>query len=387
MLFSGGGGVRVGRLAGIPIILDVTFFISFGLIVLILGTDVLPRLIDPDPSRLTAWSLAVVGGVIFFGSLLLHELAHSLVARGYGMPVHSITLFLLGGVSQIAQESTKPSQEFLVAVVGPLTSALLGAAFLGLYALLGAPDAAWAAILWWLGLINLLLAAFNMIPGFPMDGGRVFRSLLWALSGSRTLATRWAARVGMGVGGAMALFGVISLLPSSLLGIGFDGIGGLWLIMIGAFLFNAAQQALRGLTVERELTRVRVRDVMTTEMRTVDAATPARALLQRAELSEGSRALMVVRHDVVVGMVTGHILSALPGAKIDALTAGEVMVSADSLQPIAPAASGSEALSRLQAEEVGVLPVVEDGRLLGLIGLDQVARALKRRPPLAGEAG
>ena len=375
-----GTGFRIARVRGIPIILDVTFLISFALITVILGTNILPDMIEPDPSATTTWTLAVVAGVIFFLSLLLHELAHSLLAMGYGMQVSSITLFLLGGVSQIKQEADRASQEFLIAIVGPLTSAILGAGFLGVFFLATGQDSAIAAVVGWLGIVNLALAAFNMLPGFPLDGGRVFRSVIWGLTGSRTRATRWAARVGQGFGGLLAGVGVLLVLRINI-GLESGGLGGIWMILIGGFLFNAAAQSLRAVQVEEGLAKVRVRDMMNTQFRTIEAVTRLHWLAPARDRIDPTATFLVTDHDTVVGVVTGLAMMMLDEQRYATATAREVMIRADAVAPIAPSASGSEALNRLQQERTIILPVVEDGRILGLVGLDQVAQVLGKQQP------
>lgn len=380
------GGVNLGRVAGIPIILDYSLFISLALFVVILATDVFPDTVRPEPSEATVWTLAVISGICFFASILLHELAHSLVARLYGLPVHNITLFALGGVSQIGRESSKASQEFLIAVVGPLTSALLGGLFVAAHLALGAGDSPVEAALLWLGFANVALAVFNMVPGFPLDGGRVFRSLVWALTRSRVRATRWAARLGQGIGAAIAGVGLLSFLDVN---IGFEigRFAGLWWIFLGGFLFNAAAQALRSLEVELGLSDLRVRDLMSTQLRTVEADTALRWLAPSPAAIDPLTAFMVVRNDVVVGMMTGRALRALDPSRFQTAMVADVMVPAGRVAPIAPGATGAEALARLQAAEVGVLPVVEDGRLLGLVGLEQVAQALRAKAKAPRPAG
>lgn len=372
------GGVRLGRIAGIPIILDLSFFVILALFIVLLGTDILPRMIDPEPSRFTLWLLAVVSALVFFMSLLLHELAHSFMARLYGLHVRNITLFLLGGVSQITQESPRAGQEFLIAIVGPLTSAALGGIFLGLFFLTGTGETAPAAMLSWLGIINLALAVFNMIPGFPMDGGRVLRALLWALTGSRARATRWAARLGQLIGLSLVAVGLLGLVGVEIVGSGF---GAIWPLFIGAFLFNAAAQALRSVDIEQHLARIRVRDVMSTNMRTMESDLPLRWLAADPDRVDRNAAYMVLREGVVVGIVIGEMLATLDPELFATASMGEVMISADRLPSIAPSATGKEALARLQDEGVIVLPVVEDGRVLGLIGLDQMIHVLRGKPP------
>ena len=265
-----GGGVRLGKIFGIPILLDYSFFLALILVTVLIGSNVLPDRVHPEPAAVVAWGLALVGAVVFFTSLLLHELAHSVAARLYGLHVANITLFVLGGVSQITEESRSASQEFVIAIVGPLTSALIGAGFVAVALFAGNAHELIPELLLWLGAGNLIIAVFNMLPGFPLDGGRVFRSILWAISGNRDGSTRLAARVGQGFAILFILFGVVNLVDLGL-GIGGGGLGGIMFILIGFFLYNAATQTIRSVQVQQLLAAVLVRDVMSTELRTVDA--------------------------------------------------------------------------------------------------------------------
>ncbi len=381
------GGVRIARIIGIPIILDFSFFISLALFTVILGTQVFPDVIDPEPSKVTAWALSVVTAILFFTSILLHELAHSIVARLYGIPVRSITLFILGGVSQIAQESTRASQEFLIAVVGPLTSAVLGLALLGVWWAMGEGNGPLDVALEWLGFINIVLAIFNMIPGYPLDGGRVVRSALWAITRSRFRATIGAARLGQAVALALAGFGLLNFVGVEEIGLERSAFRGLWLILIGGFLFNAASQTLRGAKAEHDLGGLTVRELMSTQLRSLDAGKQLRWIAADPAAADPAAVYTAVRDDVVVGIITGHMLRRLSPDRFRDATVADVMITADNTSPIEPSASGAEALVRLQEEGVGVLPVVENGRLLGLVSLEQVAQALRGNPRAPRPAG
>jgi Zn-dependent protease/CBS domain-containing protein len=382
------GGVQIARIFGIPIVLHVTFFFVLIFVTVVLGTadGIFPALIEPDPSETTVWILAALSSVFFFVSILLHELAHSVVAKLYGFPVKNITLFALGGVSQIARESEKASQEFLIAIVGPLSSAVIGGMLFGIWFVTGQGETPLGAMLQWLGLMNLVVAAFNMVPGFPMDGGRVFRSIVWGVTRSRVTATKVASRLGQGIAIAIAGFGLLGLFEIDL---GFERskFGGLWLILIGAFLFNAASAALRSVELERSLGGIRVRDLMSTDFRRVDADRQLRWLAPEPRSIDQNAVFIAVEDDVGVGIVTGYLLRMLDAERFRDATVADVMIAADNAAPIAPTATGAEALTRLQGEGVSVLPVVEDGRLLGLIGLEQVASALRAKPPAPRPAG
>lgn len=372
-----GSGFRIASILGIPIHLDVTFFVSFAMISAIFGLAVLPDRVEPVPGDVERVGLSLVAGLIFFVSLLLHELAHSVLARWYGLRVRNITLFLLGGVSQIAEDSKTARQEFLIAFVGPATSAVLGVIFLAV-AIVTSAGTAPAAVLEWLGAINLLLAAFNMLPGFPLDGGRVFRSVLWGITRSRTRATRYAARVGQAFGAALALGGGVLLAID--IGDGSGGLSGLWLMFIGGFLFNAAAQSHRAAVAEERLTEVLVRDVMSTDLRTIEVDTLVRFLVPDRDRVDHTAAFLVTANERVVGLLTGAQIALLEADRYRSATVGEVMVDADAIAPIAPTATGHEALERLQSSKTPILPVVEHGRLLGLVGLEQMLAALRKRP-------
>lgn len=370
-----GSSIQIAKIAGIPIRLDVSFLVSFVLISAIFGLRILPSMVNPDPTGVTVVGLSILAGLIFFASLLLHELAHSITARLYGLTVANITLFLLGGVSQITEESKSASQEFVIAIVGPLTSAALGGLFFALYYLTGSGNSPLAAVIQWLGFINLTLAIFNMLPGFPLDGGRVFRAMIWGVTRSRTRATRYAARVGQLVGAALAIGGVAILVID--IGDGTGGLNGLWLIMIGGFLYNAAAQSHAIAAAEERLGNVTVRDVMSTRLRTVQSDTSVRGLAPARDRIDHGAAYLVSDNETVVGILTGAQIALLDEQSYLSSTVGDVMIDAGSIASIGPSASGQEALERLREAKTTILPVVENGRLLGLIGLEQMLIALR----------
>ena len=378
-----GAGIRLGKIFGIPILLDYSFFLALVLVTVLIGSNVLPDRVDPEPSAAVAWGLALVGAVVFFSSLLLHELAHSVAARLYGLHVANITLFVLGGVSQIKEESHTASQEFVIAFVGPLTSGLLGGAFIGAAILVGNQHELIPELLLWLGAGNLIIAVFNMLPGFPLDGGRVFRAVLWAISGKRDRSTRWAARVGQAFAALFIAWGVVNLVDLGI-GLGGGGFGGLMFILIGFFLYNAATQAVRSVDIQEVLAGVFVRDVMSTDLRPVEADAPVRWVAPVRDRLDPRLAYLVTRNGTVVGVATGAALLLIDPERYETATMADVMVPAANISPIGPGATGQEALQRLQEENIAILPVVENGKLLGLVGLDQVAAALRPRAPAPG---
>jgi Zn-dependent protease len=233
-------GIKLGRIAGIEVGLHYSWFIIAILIVFSLKDQF--GMMDPDWSPMLMWGIAVVTAVLFFVALLLHEFAHSLVAKRRGLKVRAITLFALGGVSQIESEPSNANSEFWIAIAGPLTSVAIGLLCLGLRRLLfpGAasePAEPAAALLVWLGRINLVLAIFNMIPGYPLDGGRVLRAIIWAIGRNQERATRWASHVGQTVAVLFILYGVFEFFTGR-------NYQGLWLAFIGWFLLEASTQQL-----------------------------------------------------------------------------------------------------------------------------------------------
>lgn len=371
-----GGGFRVGQVLGIPIRLDLSFFLAFALIIFLLQRQLSGEL--PDWER---WGYAAAGGVVFFLSLLLHELAHSVTARRYGMEVASITLFLFGGVSLIKEDSQRPGQEFLIAVVGPLTSLLIGAAFIGVWFAIGSNGSPLLELIAWLGFINIALAIFNMLPGFPLDGGRVLRAAIWRMTGSQYRSTRWAARVGQLMGAALIVFGVVGLF----IDVGFfsGSFSSLWMAFVGFLLLSQASQGVKAAELERDLASLRVGDVMLAppQAGTVEAELLVRTLVPSRESLDHRAAFIVSEQNVAVGIVPAAAILMLDEARYQNARMRDVMIAADAVQPVTRETRANEALRRLQRDHAFLLPVVEGGRLLGVVGLDQIIAALRAPQP------
>ncbi len=374
----GGSGIPAGRVLGIPIRLDLSFFLIFALIVFLLATQVLPDAIV-GLSDLERWLLGLAGGVAFFVSLLIHELAHSLVARRYGMEVTSITLFFFGGVSLIREDSRRPGQELWIAIVGPLASAALAAVFI-LLALFVLPDgSAVGTLIFVLGVLNGFLAAFNMLPGFPLDGGRVARAAIWRITGSRHRATRASARLGQGLGLLMILYGIGGLIFDWVI---FEsGLNSFWLIFIGLLLASQASQGVKAAELERDLAELRVGELMLSppQARTVEADLLVRTLVPSREQLAHHDAYIVAEQGAAIGIASAAQILLLEEERYLNARMREIMLSAGQIQPIAPEAPADEALRRLQKDHAFVLPVVEHGRLLGVVGLEQIIEALRDR--------
>ena len=372
-----GGGFRIGRICGIPIILDLSFFLIFFLAVWWLS-----ELFD-IADDLQRWGFALLGGLVLFGSLLIHELAHSLMARKFGLQVASITLVFFGGYSMIKDDPAKPGHEFAISVVGPLANLVIGAilASLGLFVLDRAAPI--GQLLYLLGAMNLIVGIFNLLPGFPLDGGHIFRSLIWKLTGSPYRATRAAAALGQIFAAflfAVGALGLLGVIQSDIV----RGTAGLWPLVVGFLLWTQARHAARSAELQHDLHERRVGELMLqpTIGRTVDAdflvvqAAPRRARLDHRE------AFFVRDRDTVIGILPASAILLLDDSRYNSSRVRDVMIPAHSLTPIDPDARADEALKRLQADDAPrLLPVVSDGRLLGLVGVDQIIAALREPQP------
>jgi len=258
-----GRGLRVGRVLGIEIRLDPSWFLVFCLIAWTLSVGVFP---SRGFRAAEGWALGITAALLLSASVLAHEVSHAVIARRYGLEVRGITLFLFGGVAQIRNEPPSPRAEFFIAGVGPAVSLLIGGVCLDIALALGTARSSpgLAALFTYLGAINLLLAVFNLIPGFPLDGGRMLRSVIWHFNENLPAATRWAAGAGRVAAWLMIGFGVWRLTAGDL--------SGVWRVLIGWYLHTAAQGAYQQLILRRSLAGVRVSQVMTASPPTVDAA-------------------------------------------------------------------------------------------------------------------
>ncbi len=377
--FVGGNGVKVGQILGIPIRLDLTFFLVFGLLVYVIATQILPEDLD-GLGGAERWLYGVVGGVAYFLSLFIHELAHSLVARRYGMDVSSITLFFFGGVSLIREDSQRPGQEFWIAVVGPLASVILGVVLLLVATLALTPDTTLRHMVFVLGIVNVFLAGFNMLPGFPLDGGRVMRSFVWRITGSRHRATRVSARLGQLLGAAMIIYGIGGLLTDAAI---FDsGLNPFWVLLIGFLLLAQAAQGVKAAELEQDLAGLRVGELMLQPpvARTAEADLLIRILApSRAQLNQQD-VFIVTEGGIAVGICAAVQILILDEERYQSDRLRDIMLGANQVQPLDPDAGADEALHRLEKERAFVLPVVERGRLLGVVGLEQILKALGQGP-------
>lgn len=373
------GSITVARVFGIPIVVNLTWLLVLAFVTYMLATRFYPDVFPPGSpyhdDSLLHWGMALGSGLAFFTSLLLHELAHSLVARRQGLPVHSITLFLFGGVSQIGAEAKRPRNEFIMAVVGPLTSLAIGAIFFGLWALTGYRDDTPLAIaMQWLFLMNVFVAVFNMAPGFPMDGGRVLRSLIWGISGNLLKATRLATLSGRALGYLMLAIGGVAFF--GLLDEYMDPLNGLWFVILGLFLESSAKNAWLQQRALSTLSAFRADQLMQQDLETVARDDQVRYVVHRG----GPRFIYFVSDDddAVVGVLTEKEVAALGADRGLVATAGDAMVAPLKAVTAAPADDGAALLQKMESSQVWHLPIISEGRVIGVVNKESLLRILGR---------
>jgi Zn-dependent protease/predicted transcriptional regulator len=368
--------IKLGRIFGIQIGLHYSWFVIALLIVFSLSSQFHSS--NPGWGDGVITILAVGTALLFFVSLLLHELAHSLVAKSNNLPVKEITLFALGGVSQIEKNPVSAKVEFWMAFVGPLTSALIGVICLTLARLIGDPSSdPWMAMLLWLGYINLSLAAFNLIPGYPLDGGRVLRALIWWKTGNADRSTQAAARVGQVVAFGFIVLGVVRYFGGA-------GIGGLWIAFIGWFLLQASRESYVQVGLAHALKDVRVADVMTRDCPTVDGWLNIQNFVDQVLLHTGRRCFIVVEKGEITGLVTPHEIKQIDRAKWPFTTLHDVMRPLEDLRSVTPDAPLASALDSMSRYDLNQLPVIANGHLEGVLSRSQVFSYLQTHAELRG---
>ncbi len=299
-----GTSIRLGKIAGIEIGINYSLLLIAALVTYQLASYVLPTRAPGFDDTAYVYG-GVLGAMLFFASILWHEMAHALMAKFYRIGVRRIVLFFLGGIAEIEDEPRKAYQEFWIAIVGPLSSLLLGGIFLGLSAF-AAAGSVLEQVLFWLGVINVMLAIFNMIPGFPLDGGRVLRAILWWISGSYLKATRWASYMGQSVAYLMITLGILSIfVPSSYIG------SGIWLLLIGFFLLNAAKGHLHSAQVRSGLQGVPVGQLVRNH-RTLQSHWPLSYAIDMMALGQATTAAPVLRDGEWVGVLSVENFNILP---------------------------------------------------------------------------
>ena len=369
-------GLKIGRILGIPIYIHSTWLFIFALITYSLAI----RFTQEHPQWTTTqhWIVGVLTSLLFFGSVIFHELSHSVIAKRYNIPVISITLFIFGGVARIGREPSRAIEEFNIAIAGPLASGFLAAVFFGL-TLLFPYSQMMGALATWLWETNLGLAVFNLLPGFPLDGGRIFRALVWGINKDFSKATRIAGASGKLVAYAMILFGAWGA---------FNGhvTQGLWIAFIGWFLLTAAQESVAQVAMRENLSGLRAADVMSHEVPTV----PRDISLEEygAEvLRTGRRCHLVLTDDRLAGMMNVHTLNSVPRNEWPHMSVQAVMIPREKILWASPDEPLLSLLERLLASDVNQMPVVDSppnggAHIIGMVTRDSILRVVQTRAEL-----
>lgn len=362
-------GARIGRVMGIPIYLNPSWYVIFFLITVILATQLSSE--HPEWSPAQHWTLGILTSLLFFGSVLFHELGHSAMAKRYKIPVLSITLFIFGGLAEIAREPERPLQEFNIAIAGPLASFLLAGLFLAAAQPFPA-DSMIGTTAEWLAYINAILGAFNLLPGFPLDGGRVLRSIAWAWTKDYNRATQLASRAGQVVAYLLILAGIVIAIKSG------DWLSGLWWVFIGWFLLNAVQQNSTQVAVRRVLDGLKATDVMSSELPTIDRSLSLDDYM-REVLRTGRRCHLVLGCDNLVGMITLQSVSNVPREEWATTSIQAMMLPQERIEWAQADEPALGILERMQRTDINQMPVLKEGQVVGMISRDSVLRIIQTR--------
>jgi Zn-dependent protease/CBS domain-containing protein len=371
--------IRLGRFFGIDVGLHYSWFLIALLITMSLTAQFHQS--HPEWSETVVWATSLMTALLFFAALLAHEMSHALVARSHGLATREITLFALGGVAQIEKEPEDPRTEFWVGIVGPISSAVIGLVCLGLSWLAGwrigaTPETPVLSMLVWLGYINLMLAAFNMIPGFPLDGGRILRALIWWKNKDAVRSTQLAARTGQFVALLFICLGIFRFFAG-------EGFGGLWIAFIGWFLMQAAGASYATVTLSSGLKDAHVSDVMERSCEPVDGNLNVERFVEDHLLRSGRRCFVIEQQGEIAGLITPHEIKALERARWPYTTLYDVMRPLDQLHTVEPNTPLMEALETMGRDDVNQLPVVSNHHLEGIVTRANVLQFLQTRAELS----
>ena len=374
-----GNSLKLGRIFGIEVGLHWSWVFIFGFVTWAFATGIFDEFY-PEWTTPQKWIGGALVSIVFFLSVLAHELSHAIVSNRAGLPVKSITLFIFGGVANLSKEPEHAGLEFRIAVVGPLTSLVLGGLFAALWAATYQVSEGFAGICANLAIINVSLALFNMLPGFPLDGGRVFRAIVWSRNKNRLRATRIASKVGEWIAYGIMALGIVYMFwlgPFS----------GLWLLFIGFFLRAMASASYQQLVVETTLTGVTVADIMQRNFTTVPPDLTVDALVNDYLLRGNARAFPVMAAGDFAGLITLTDVRRVPSERWRDTSVYRAMTPAGRLYTVSPTVDITHVMRAMAVHDVNQLPVVQGRELVGMLNRADVMRFIQLRQDLAGENG
>jgi Zn-dependent protease len=376
MTGNNSGNIIIGYAWGIPLQINPSTFLILGLVTWSLAGGILPAAY-PEMTDLGRWLTALFTALLFFASILFHELAHAWEARRSGVPVQSITLYIFGGIAQLGGKPKSAGAEFRVAAIGPVSSLVLAGLFLALNQLYG--DRGYlGASTQWLGNINLILALFNLLPGYPLDGGRILESIVWGVTGKQETGVRVAGTAGQLIAYGLMAFGGYRVFQGDLL-------GGIWMIVIGFILHNAATAEKRAFVQQGQLSGTSVAQVMgITREPEVPAGVTLQDLVERHILGQGQGSFIVTAAGNPAGILSLRDVTQVPRDEWARMTTGDIMTPLLDLPRVAPSDELLSAVQLMDANELLYLPVYDGNRLAGLLTRDEVIRHLRIRAETGG---
>lgn len=370
------GSFQIARINGISIRIHLSWLFVLALVSWTLASDVFPSLYDHWSER-AYWIVGVIAALLLFVTVLIHELAHALVARRRGIEVPSITLFIFGGVSSLGRQPRTAGEEAAIAIAGPLTSFAIAGVSLGV-ALVGGGWEKVEGIFMYLATVNVILGVFNLLPGFPLDGGRVLRAIAWKRSGSFRAATRTAAEVGKLFAYGLMFVGMAFLIAGFV-------VNGIWFLVIGWFLLSASQSEADGVRLESVLGRIHAGEVMTTAFATAQPGDSILSVVDHQMVGQGERAVVVVLGGRVMGIATVSDVQRVPREQWGNTPVQAIMTPREKVSTVTPTMSALEVLSLLGERRLNQIPVIADGQMVGMITrrelIDRIQIAEVLAPP------
>ncbi len=372
-----GRALRLVKIAGIEIEIDYSWLLVFGLVLWSLAAGYFPQAY-PGYATAQYWVIGLIAAVLFFSSVLFHELCHAIVGNRLGESIDRITLFIFGGMAHLKGEPRCAEDELKIAAAGPLSSLVLGLFFwlVANASAIGGSVTLFTAVFRYLAYINVALAIFNLLPGYPLDGGRLLRAALWKRWGSIERATARAADWGRTLAWGLMALGVLEIFGGAL-------VGGIWLIFIGLFLRGAAASGYQGTIVEQTLQRIRVGDIMTARPITLDAQVAIPDAVENYFLKLGHGGFPVTAEGRVVGILSLQLISRCPIEERPHKRVSDLMRALDSSIEIAPSESGLSAMQKMNDSSSGRLIVIDKGQFVGLITLSGITRFVQMKTQLA----
>jgi len=356
--------LNLGRILGIQFRLHYSWFIIFILVTVFLAWQVFPPNLPNQPQPVY-WAMGTITSLLFFASVLAHELAHSIVGRAHGIPIKSITLFIFGGAAHMTREADKASDELKMAVAGPISSLVIGGLFAAVWLFLRGSADQMALMALWLAQINMVLAVFNLLPGFPLDGGRVLRSLVWHFSGSYKRATKMATQAGRGVGYLIILGGIAIVFLYG------DWLAGFWLALIGFFLESTARASYRQSQLQELLKGFTASQVMVSDCRLVPGQTTVSQLVQEYATSS-DKCLLVTDQGRAGGVLALHNIKSISQKDRDKTRLRDIARPLNRLPVAHPDQDVLAIVQQMNETDIDLMPVVSGGRVIGLITLDNL---------------